>query len=139
MARERRAFPADALHVRIPSEAVLVHGAEELIAEQVFNLIDNAFHHGVPPVIVHVSSRGAARSVRVWDHGQGVDETLLPRLTERFYRPQATRNPGSGLGLSIVQALAAAQAADFTVSNRAPGGGLVGRLVFRQSESDARV
>lgn len=130
MARERRVFSADALRIRIPSEAVLVHGAEELIAEQVFNLIDNAFHHGAPPVIVHVSSRGAARSVTVWDHGQGVDEALLPLLTERFFRPQNTQNSGSGLGLSIVQALATAQAADFAVCNRGHGGGLVGRLVF---------
>lgn len=133
MARERRAFPADALRIRIPTEPTLVYGAEELIAEQVFNLIDNAFHHGAPPVIVHVANRGATRSVTVWDHGQGVDDALLPRLTERFYRPQATRNSGSGLGLSIVQALATAQAADFTLSNRGHVGGLVGHLVFRPS------
>lgn len=84
-------------------------------------------------MIVHVSSRGATRSVTVWDHGQGVDDALLPRLTERFYRPLATRNSGSGLGLSIVQALATAQAADFTVSNRGGGRGLIGHLVFRPS------
>lgn len=133
MARERRAFPTDALRIRVPSEPAMVHGSEELIAEQVFNLIDNAFHHGAAPVFVHVSSRGAIPSVTVWDHGQGVDDALLPRLTERFYRPQATRNSGSGLGLSIVQALATAQAADFTVSNRARSRGLIGHLVFRPS------
>jgi len=135
MARERRTFPPDALRIRIPSEPVLVHGAEELIAEQIFNLIDNAFHHGAPPVIVHVSSRAANGAVTVWDHGEGVDDALLPRLTERFYRPQTTRNPGSGLGLSIVQALANAQAATFSVSNRFPTGGLVGHLVFRVLEA----
>lgn len=133
MARERRVLPAKALRVRVPNEPVLVFGAEELIAEQLFNLIDNAFHHGAAPVIVHVSSRGAARSVTVWDHGQGVDEAFLPRLTERFYRPQATLNSGSGLGLSIVQALAAAQSADFIISNRRRGRGLIGHLVFRPS------
>ena len=131
MARERRAIPTGALRVRIPAEPIPVNGAEELIAEQIVNLIDNALHHGAPPVFVCVSRDGADRRVTVWDHGQGVDAAATPRLTERFYRPQSTRNSGSGLGLSIVKALAGAQAGEFSVANRRPGGGLVARLIFR--------
>ena len=130
MARERRDIGAGSLQVRVPHEPLRVRGTEELIAEQVFNLIDNAFHHGAPPVFVHVAVRAGEGSVAIWDHGPGVDDALLPRLTERFFRPPGVEASGSGLGLSIVQAVATAQGASFVLRNRA-GGGLVGRLTFR--------
>ena len=95
-ARERRSFPDGALRLRLPAEPVTVLGAEDLITEQILNLIDNAFHHGAPPVIVHVQTTGA---VCVWDHGPGVDEATLPHLTDRFFRAASSQASGSGLGL----------------------------------------
>ncbi|GAA0196825.1 sensor histidine kinase [Actinomadura yumaensis] len=134
MAKARRSAPNGALRLRLPAEAVVVLGAEDLIAEQILNLIDNAFHHGAPPVIVHVRTTGA---VCVWDHGPGVDEAALPRLTDRFFRAAPSQASGSGLGLAIVRTLAEAQGGQFGLSNRSGGrSGLVGRLTFQPSAEE---
>ncbi|RYG86760.1 MAG: HAMP domain-containing histidine kinase, partial [Alphaproteobacteria bacterium] len=83
-----------------------------------------------PPVIVYVQMTGA---VWVWDHGQGVDETILPHLTDRFFRAGSTQASGSSLGLAIVHTLAGAQGAQFELSNRGvERTGLVGRAFSRK-------
>ena len=127
-------MPDGALRLRLPAEAVTVLGAEDLITEQILNLIDNAFHHGAPPVIVHVQMTGA---VCVWDHGQGVDEATLPHLTDRFFRATSSQTSGSGLGLAIVYALAEAQGAKFELCNRSVDRtGLVGKIAFQLDQEN---
>lgn len=127
--RARHVFPHGALRLRLPVEPVIVIGAEDLIAEQVLNLIDNAFHHGAAPVYVHVSQN---RTVTIWDHGQGAPDAALHRLAERFFRAAPSKTPGSGLGLAIVHTLADAQGARFELRN---GGGrqtgIIARLSFQ--------
>ncbi|MFN7111752.1 MAG: sensor histidine kinase, partial [Brevundimonas sp.] len=130
-AQERRVFTDGALRLRLPSEPVIVLGAEDLITEQILNLIDNAFHHGAPPVTVHVRMRGRQAVVSVWDHGPGVDEAVLPHLTDRFFRA-GSQTPGSGLGLAIVHTLSEAQGAQLKLYNRGETrSGLVGKIVFQ--------
>jgi two-component system OmpR family sensor kinase len=56
-----------------------------------------------------VEQAGPWAQVTVSDSGPGPDPELRDRLFERFWRgPEATLRPGSGLGLSIVAAIAAA-------------------------------
>jgi signal transduction histidine kinase len=60
----------------------------------------------------------------VRDHGPGVDEALLPRLTEPFFRGESARTtPGSGLGLAIVRRSAERMGGTCELRN-ADGGGL---------------
>jgi signal transduction histidine kinase len=44
--------------------------------------------------------------VAVRDHGPGIPEDELARVTERFYRGRGTPSGGSGLGLAIARDLA---------------------------------
>jgi signal transduction histidine kinase len=73
------------------------------------NLVENALVHGPPDGSVTVSAAvGEGRVlVSVRDEGPGPDPAYVDRLFERFWRgPDASARPGSGLGLSIVAAIA---------------------------------
>nr|BFE92573.1 hypothetical protein GCM10020185_31090 [Pseudomonas brassicacearum subsp. brassicacearum] len=72
------------------------------------NLVFNAVKYTPEQGRIHVrwwgDEQGAHLSVR--DSGIGIDSKHLPRLTERFYRVDSSRNSntgGTGLGLAIVK------------------------------------
>lgn len=99
----------------LPARPVIVPGDGDQLRQVLTNLIENAIKYGGPgkPVEVELSppaeepllrSRGVRLSVR--DHGEGIDEHHIPRLTERFYRVDTHRSRevgGTGLGLAIVK------------------------------------
>lgn len=66
----------------------------------------------------------------VRDHGDGIDPEDVPRIFERFYRLDASRNRdtgGSGLGLSIVKAIVESHHGKISVQPT-PGGGATFRV-----------
>ncbi|WP_236864620.1 sensor histidine kinase [Brevibacterium daeguense] len=66
----------------------------------------------------------------VRDHGEGIDPDEAPRIFERFYRLDASRNRdtgGSGLGLSIVKAIVDSHRGEISV-HPTPGGGATFRV-----------
>lgn len=66
----------------------------------------------------------------VRDHGEGIDPELAPRIFERFYRLDSSRNRdtgGSGLGLSIVKAIIDSHRGEISV-HPTPGGGATFRV-----------
>jgi signal transduction histidine kinase len=90
-------------------------------------LADNALRHTPAGGHVVIEGRVRERSVElaVRDDGPGIPPADLPHVFERFYRvePANGRAPGtSGLGLSIVRALAAAQGGTTAASNVEPHG-----------------
>jgi two-component system, OmpR family, sensor kinase len=90
-------------------DALLVSGDAGELARAVENLVENAFVHGPADgsVTVSVVSAGSRVLVTVRDEGPGPDPRHVDRLFERFWRgPDASARPGSGLGLSIVAAIA---------------------------------
>src|SRR5262249_38072268 len=72
-------------------------------------LLDNAIKWSPPGEPIEVSLRGGEIRVRDRGPGLGVGRAEAPRLFERFYRaPGSRRTDGSGIGLAIVQQVAAA-------------------------------
>jgi len=90
-------------------DPAFVSGDAGELARALENLVENALVHGPPDALVTVSVVCAAGRVvlTVRDQGPGPDPADVERLFERFWRgPGASARPGSGLGLSIVAAIA---------------------------------
>jgi signal transduction histidine kinase len=72
------------------------------------NLVENGLLHGPPggEVTIELTARDGRALLTVRDEGPGPDTAHGDRLFERFWRaPDASGRPGSGLGLSIAQAI----------------------------------
>ena len=60
--------------------------------------------------------------VAVADNGPGIPEAEKPKVTERFYRGDASRGtPGVGLGLSLVAAVAKLHGGLLELTDNRPG------------------
>ena len=90
-------------------EPIYVYADEERIQQVITNLIINSLKYGVDRGVTEVridSLKKGKILIRISDNGEGIEQKHLPRLFERFYRVEKTRNRtsgGSGLGLSIVK------------------------------------
>jgi signal transduction histidine kinase len=92
----------------VTGEAVIVKGDPRLLRRMIRNLLDNAIHHGKPPVDVTVSVSGPRVSLSVRDAGSGVDTADAERVFEPFFRkasPSGAEN-STGLGLALVRQIA---------------------------------
>jgi signal transduction histidine kinase len=87
------------------------------------NLIDNALRYGSGTVQLTAASSPDAIEIHVKDNGGGFAGDFLARAFERFSRADASeRDRGSGLGLSIVDAIARAHHGEAHARNREGGG-----------------
>jgi len=104
-------------------------GNRELLAQAVANLIDNAIKHGRPadpavPPTIRISVRRAGNDllIAVADNGSGIPEEERGRVQERFVRLEKSRStPGTGLGLSLVAALAKLHRGRLELTDAGPG------------------
>ncbi|MGZ4289370.1 MAG: sensor histidine kinase [Gaiellaceae bacterium] len=90
-------------------------------------LLENAVQHTEPYEPIEIAARAERDEVvlEVADGGPGIDPEALERIFERFARAddaRSRREGGSGLGLSIVAAIARAHGGSATARNRAGGG-----------------
>jgi two-component system OmpR family sensor kinase len=107
--------------LRAPTPTTIT-GDEEQLRRVLRNLVGNAVQHtpAGTPVTVEVDTVGPQAVVRVVDTGDGIDPAQVPHLFERFWRADESRTRargGSGLGLSIVQAVITAHAGTVVVSS----------------------
>jgi signal transduction histidine kinase len=107
-----------------PSGEAIISGNKSLISQALANLIDNAIKYtpegGHIRVAVNQSPGAVTLSVR--DTGPGIAPQDRARVLERFVRLEESRNsPGTGLGLSLVAAVARLHDAKLTLEDNAPG------------------
>jgi two-component system OmpR family sensor kinase len=113
-------------------DAISISGAPADLKILFGNLIDNAVRYTSKGGMVDVSVRNAATGalVEVIDTGAGVDESDLPRLSDRFFRAAPPDVAGTGLGLAIVKAVAKRHGLTVTLANRLDRSGFAARVVF---------
>ncbi|MGA5824125.1 sensor histidine kinase [Kitasatospora sp. NPDC094028] len=112
--------------VTLTTEAAIVNGDPELLAQAVRNLVENALRHGGgTPVEVSVTPG----RVTVRDHGPGVPAKDRTRVFER--RVTGPASTGTGTGLAIVRWVAELHRGTAQLSP-APGGGTLAELLLPQ-------
>lgn len=100
------------------------------------NLVDNAIRHSPPGGTVRISAAAedGRTTFAVEDDGPGFDPEVLEGPFRAFHRGQGADYPGSGLGLTIVAAVADAHHGTVSTENRACGGARV-TVVLAASDS----
>jgi two-component system, OmpR family, sensor kinase len=85
-----------------------VEGARDELHRLVLNLMENALRHTDPGTAVEASVDRVNGEVvlGVEDDGPGIPRELHEKVFERFFRGEGDRSGSSGLGLSIVRAVA---------------------------------
>jgi len=109
-------------------DGVMVKADRQLLAQAISNLIDNALKYGVaaakgsPEIALSLKSTLNEAVIVVADRGPGIAEQDRARVTERFVRLDRARTlPGSGLGLSLAQAIARLHNGKLILKDNNPG------------------
>ena len=116
-----------AVETRI-AEGVTLKANRELIGQAMVNLLENAVKYARPEdgksgrIDVSLSNEGDRVCISVADNGPGIPDADRKRVLERFVRLEKSRSePGSGLGLSLVNAVARLHGGTFRIEDNGPG------------------
>ena len=124
VASAKAAGPNHPIEVSLPSAEVFVLGDSQRIHQVVANLLANARTHTPDGSQIKVSlEQGVAETIiSVSDNGPGLSESDQERIFERFFRADPSRartsGEGSGLGLSIVDAVMKAHGGYVSVQSK---------------------
>ena len=136
----RAAGPNHPVELKTSGDEIFTLGDEVRIHQVVANLLANARAHTPvgTPITVSVSSTDAGVEISVADKGPGLSEEDQKRIFERFYRSDSSRvrtgPDGSGLGLSIVDAVMRAHGGKASVTSKL-GEGATFTLQFPRREN----
>jgi signal transduction histidine kinase len=127
-------------HLTIETRPAVVDGSRDELHRLVLNLMENAVRHTPAGSRVHaaIARRDGDVVLTVEDDGPGVPEDLRDRVFERFVRGNGDRGSSSGLGLSIVRAVAESHGGTVTLEDAEPGARFVVRLPAAPASEPAR-
>ena len=112
------------LFLQTSQTAIMVRADKQKISQVLTNLISNAIHYSNrEEALIKVITKTEQEKVKiiVQDNGMGIKPEVLPRIFERFYRVETSRNRkdgGSGLGLAIVKHILEAHHQSITVESK---------------------
>ena len=112
----------------VVAPGVHLRANRELIGQAMVNLLENAVKYAQPAegatgrITVGLRRVGDRVLIEVGDNGPGIPEEDRRRVLDRFVRLEASRSePGSGLGLSLVDAVTRLHGGSFRIEDNAPG------------------
>jgi signal transduction histidine kinase len=103
---------------------VQIVGDRDLLVQMFANLVENAIRHtsSGTDIALKLSSGPDGIAAEVTDSGPGIPIAERDKVFERLYRLDASRTtPGSGLGLSLVAAVAALHGIEIALADNNPG------------------
>ena len=108
--------------------ALEITGNRQLVGQAAANLIDNAIKYGAPAsggagtVSVQLEVAGPSVVLSVMDQGPGIPAEARDKVLRRFVRLDSSRSrPGTGLGLSLVAAVARLHSGALSLKDNGPG------------------
>ncbi|ARP62744.1 two-component sensor histidine kinase [Mesorhizobium sp. WSM1497] len=108
-----------------------IHGDRELLTQMFANLVENALRHcpSGTTIKLSVARQGERVVAGVADNGPGIPAEEREKVFQRLYRLDHSRSTsGSGLGLSLVRAIADLHGASITLEDCRPGLAVVVRF-----------
>ncbi len=111
------------LEFKLACESSLtIYGDRDLLFQALANLLDNAIKYTPAGGSISVSVDDILRGVTICDTGPGIPEAEWDKVFQRFYRLDHSRtSAGSGLGLSLVSAVAKLHRIALTLGSNDPG------------------
>lgn len=106
------------------AEGINFVGDKHLLTQAFANLLDNAIKYTPKSGKVHVSLTESERKIifSIQDTGTGIPEEFMEKVKQKFFRLEQSRTtPGSGLGLSLVDAVVKLHKGNLILKNANPG------------------
>jgi signal transduction histidine kinase len=103
---------------------VMLDGDGELLLQAAANLVENAIKHTPENarIDIRLVNKGETVHLSVADTGPGIPADMREKVLERFFRLEGSRStPGSGLGLTLVHAVAELHGAKLVLADNHPG------------------
>jgi two-component system sensor histidine kinase KdpD len=132
LARLRDAHPRLTVRLELPEPPPLLFVHPALFEQALFNVLDNAAKFSPPgeAVVVHAERFDGTLRIDVIDRGPGIPEAERGQVFDRFYSGERGDRgpPGTGLGLTICQAIVAAHGGEVAALAGKDGRGAILRI-----------
>lgn len=122
--------------LQLPACDAAVQADADLLLDLLCNLVGNAVKASEPgqPVEVRAADNGDTVTLTVADHGCGIPQSEISRVTEPFYmvdKSRARKQGGSGLGLALCKRIAEVHSSDLHIEST-PGEGTRVSVILRK-------